>query len=52
MVPIHSGCSTFLKTLAGEMNGIYRSEESMLNYQGPSSLLSAIIPLGLCLSVL
>ncbi|KAH8080244.1 ABC-2 type transporter-domain-containing protein [Filobasidium floriforme] len=32
--PPGSGCSTFLKTLAGEMNGIYRSEESMLNYQG------------------
>lgn len=29
-----SGCSTLLKTLAGEMNGIYKSHESMLNYQG------------------
>jgi len=51
MVAIYSGCSTFLKTLAGEMNGIYRSEESKLNYQGPSSLLSGIISLSLCLSV-
>ncbi|KAF5860802.1 hypothetical protein ETB97_001022 [Aspergillus alliaceus] len=29
-----SGCSTFLKTLAGEMNGIYMDEKSDLNYQG------------------
>ncbi|KAL2823411.1 ABC-2 type transporter-domain-containing protein [Aspergillus cavernicola] len=29
-----SGCSTFLKTLAGEMNGIFMNEESELNYQG------------------
>ncbi|KAL4871208.1 hypothetical protein BDV12DRAFT_206795 [Aspergillus spectabilis] len=29
-----SGCSTFLKTLAGEMNGIYMDKESELNYQG------------------
>ncbi|KKK21251.1 hypothetical protein AOCH_004898 [Aspergillus ochraceoroseus] len=29
-----SGCSTFLKTLAGEMNGIYMDPESELNYQG------------------
>jgi hypothetical protein len=48
MVAIHSGCSTFLKTLAGEMSGIYRSEESMLNYQGLSALLSPIVPLDHC----
>ncbi|KAE8152303.1 ABC-2 type transporter-domain-containing protein [Aspergillus avenaceus] len=29
-----SGCSTFLKTIAGEMNGIEMSDDSMLNYQG------------------
>ncbi|PWY81726.1 hypothetical protein BO94DRAFT_587429 [Aspergillus sclerotioniger CBS 115572] len=29
-----SGCSTFLKTIAGEMNGIEMSEDSILNYQG------------------
>lgn len=32
-----SGCSTFLKTLAGEMNGIYMDKESELNYQGISA---------------
>ena len=31
-----SGCSTFLKTLAGEMNGIYKDKESKMNYQGIS----------------
>ncbi|KAL4895766.1 ABC-2 type transporter-domain-containing protein [Aspergillus ambiguus] len=31
-----SGCSTFLKTLAGEMNGIYMDENSHMNYQGIS----------------
>jgi ABC-type multidrug transport system fused ATPase/permease subunit len=29
-----SGCSTLLKTIAGEMNGISLSEDSVLNYQG------------------
>ncbi|KAL4774475.1 ABC-2 type transporter-domain-containing protein [Aspergillus nidulans var. acristatus] len=29
-----SGCSTFLKTIAGEMNGIFMDEKSQLNYQG------------------
>ncbi|KAL3477459.1 ABC transporter Cdr4 [Aspergillus californicus] len=29
-----SGCTTFLKTISGEMNGIEMSEDSMLNYQG------------------
>lgn len=31
-----SGCSTFLKTLAGEMNGIFKDEKSYMNYQGIS----------------
>ncbi|KAL4924926.1 ABC-2 type transporter-domain-containing protein [Aspergillus undulatus] len=32
-----SGCSTFLKTIAGEMNGIEMSEDAVLNYQGISA---------------
>ncbi|KAL1957338.1 hypothetical protein VTO42DRAFT_6127 [Malbranchea cinnamomea] len=32
-----SGCSTFLKTIAGEMNGIEMSEDSVMNYQGVSA---------------
>jgi ABC-type multidrug transport system fused ATPase/permease subunit len=32
-----SGCSTFLKTLAGEMHGIHLSAQSQLNYQCLSS---------------
>ncbi|KAJ5204724.1 ABC multidrug transporter C [Penicillium cinerascens] len=31
-----SGCSTFLKTLAGEMNGIQKDGQSHMNYQGIS----------------
>jgi ABC-type glutathione transport system ATPase component len=29
-----SGCSTFLKTLTGEMNGIHKDNNSHMNYQG------------------
>lgn len=32
--PPGSGCSTFLKTIAGEMNGIYVEDKSYFNYQG------------------
>lgn len=32
--PPGSGCSTFLKTIAGEMNGIYTGDGSYFNYQG------------------
>ncbi|KAI1802080.1 ABC transporter ABCl1 [Daldinia bambusicola] len=32
--PPGSGCSTFLKTIAGETNGIYVEEGSYFNYQG------------------
>jgi ATP-binding cassette subfamily G (WHITE) protein 2 (PDR) len=32
--PPGSGCTTMLKTIAGEMNGIYLDEESELNYRG------------------
>lgn len=34
--PPGSGCSTFLKTIAGEMNGIWVDDASYLNYQGTS----------------
>ncbi|CEJ91209.1 Putative ATP-binding cassette transporter ifT1 [[Torrubiella] hemipterigena] len=32
--PPGSGCSTFLKTIAGEMNGIFVDDDSYFNYQG------------------
>lgn len=32
--PPGSGCTTLLKTIAGEMNGIYLDEGSELNYRG------------------
>lgn len=32
--PPGSGCSTFLKAIAGEMNGIYVDDKSYFNYQG------------------
>lgn len=32
-----SGCTTLLKTIAGEMNGIYLDSESELNYRGISA---------------
>lgn len=32
--PPGSGCSTFLKTISGEMNGIYVEDASYFNYQG------------------
>ncbi|WWC67761.1 uncharacterized protein I206_101673 [Kwoniella pini CBS 10737] len=32
--PPGSGCTTMLKTIAGEMNGIYLDESSQLNYRG------------------
>lgn len=32
--PPGSGCSTLLKTIAGEMNGIYLDEHSSMNYRG------------------
>lgn len=34
--PPGSGCSTFLKTIAGEMNGIHVDQGSYFNYQGES----------------
>ncbi|OAA40910.1 ABC transporter ABCl1 [Metarhizium rileyi] len=35
--PPGSGCSTLLKTIAGEMNGIFVEEGSYFNYQGISA---------------
>lgn len=35
--PPGSGCSTFLKTIAGETNGIYTDERAYFNYQGISA---------------
>lgn len=32
--PPGSGCSTFLKTIAGETHGFYLSDDSHINYQG------------------
>lgn len=48
-----SGCSTLLKTLAGEMNGIYMDDASHLNYQGkdrstvPVTVMNRLIDLNL-----
>ena len=35
--PPGSGCSTFLKSIAGETNGIHIKEDSYFNYQGMAS---------------
>lgn len=35
--PPGAGCSTFLKTIAGEMNGIFVDDDSYFNYQGMSA---------------
>ncbi|KAL7962226.1 ABC-2 type transporter domain-containing protein [Trichoderma compactum] len=35
--PPGSGCSTFLKTIAGEMNGIFVDDDTYFNYQGISA---------------
>lgn len=35
--PPGSGCSTFLKTIAGDHNGIYVDDKSYFNYQGMSA---------------
>ncbi|CAH0028476.1 unnamed protein product [Clonostachys rhizophaga] len=35
--PPGSGCTTFLKTIAGETNGIYLNDDAYLNYRGISS---------------
>jgi hypothetical protein len=33
-IDYHSGCTTLLKTLAGEMDGIYVDKGSSQNYEG------------------
>jgi ABC-type glutathione transport system ATPase component len=38
--PPGAGCSTTLKTIAGELNGIYVDDGSYFNYQGESSSIS------------
>ena len=38
--PPGSGCSTFLKTLAGETHGLYIDDGSLLNYQGKQTPVS------------
>lgn len=38
--PPGSGCSTFLKTIAGDFNGIYVDEKSYFNYQGELAITS------------
>lgn len=35
--PPGSGCTTFLKTIAGDYNGIFMDDDSYFNYQGGSS---------------
>ncbi|KEY68896.1 hypothetical protein S7711_03828 [Stachybotrys chartarum IBT 7711] len=35
--PPGSGCTTFLKSIAGEMNGIYTDSSTYINYQGISA---------------
>jgi ABC-type hemin transport system ATPase subunit len=35
-----SGCTTFLKTIAGEMHGLNITEDSHINYQGKLGYLS------------
>ncbi|KAL9949874.1 ZEB2-regulated ABC transporter 1 [Verticillium nonalfalfae] len=35
--PPGSGCSTFLKTIAGELNGIHVDDQAYFNYQGMSA---------------
>lgn len=34
LTPDLSGCTTYLKTIAGEMNGIYLDDKSQINYRG------------------
>lgn len=42
--PPGSGCSTFLKTIAGETNGIYVGESSYFNYHGKSQHFPTLSP--------
>jgi ABC-type glutathione transport system ATPase component len=40
--PPGSGCSTFLKTIAGDYNGIFIDDKSYFNYQGTATACSLI----------
>jgi ABC-type hemin transport system ATPase subunit len=37
-----SGCSTMLKTIAGETHGLYVADNSHINYQGKFQCLSLV----------
>jgi ABC-type multidrug transport system ATPase subunit len=43
--PPGSGCTTFLKTIAGDYNGIFMDDSSYFNYQGETSGFAADRPL-------
>ncbi len=43
--PPGAGCSTLLKTIAGETSGIFVDDDSYFNYQGASSVLLSLYPL-------
>lgn len=40
--PPGSGCTTLLKSIAGEMNGIYLDDQAELNYRGKSRLVACL----------
>jgi ATP-binding cassette subfamily G (WHITE) protein 2 (PDR) len=39
--PPGSGCTTLLKTIAGEQNGLYLDEKTEMNYRGELSLIAS-----------
>lgn len=43
-----SGCSTFLKSLCGELHGLDLDSESTIHYNGKSCILAVLDLLGLC----
>lgn len=49
--PPGSGCSTFLKTIAGEMNGIYVDDGSYFNYQGMFNTRVLFLLLSACVTL-
>jgi ATP-binding cassette, subfamily G (WHITE), member 2, PDR len=44
--PPGSGCSTLLKTIAGETSGLYIDDNAYFNYQGKSQLVRCLLNLG------
>lgn len=42
--PPGSGCTTLLKTIAGEMNGIYLDEGAEINYRGKFDIQKSLAP--------